>query len=284
MSTVLERSLAILEYLVNEPEGATLGHIAGHLDLPPSAVHRLLRELMALGYVRQEDHHGTYRLSIKLASMGLNFLGQTGITDISQPILDHLAARSGELVRLSVFEDGKLTWIGVAQGAKAGLRFDPGSEQGVVAHLASSAGGQAVLSTFSDEEAIALVVEQGLELKLETAGPNAPKSLSQLLDILAAARQRGYARNKDSYFSGMAAMAAPIWDAPRTRVLGAVSIAGPTVRFTEKRMEALAPELLQAAEDLGQAAKASRYFMQATGRAEARSRQNDASPRKTRSA
>ena len=64
----------------------------------------LLADLIRCGYVRQTRDHGDYMLSTKLVSMGLSFLSNTGIVDIAQPLLDHLAQASGELVRLSVVD------------------------------------------------------------------------------------------------------------------------------------------------------------------------------------
>ncbi|WP_229803607.1 hypothetical protein [Litchfieldella qijiaojingensis] len=40
-----------------------------------------------------------------LTSLGLGFLGALGIVDAAQPLLDGLAERSGELVRLAVAEE-----------------------------------------------------------------------------------------------------------------------------------------------------------------------------------
>ena len=104
MSGQLERSLNVLEYLVAHPEGSSLSALAAALNLPLSATHRLLTELMRLGYVRQDQSHGEYMLTIKLVAMGLSFLSASGITDVAQPLLDRLAADSGELVRLAVVD------------------------------------------------------------------------------------------------------------------------------------------------------------------------------------
>ena len=49
LSGVLQRSLAILELLSAEPEGLPLGVVAERLDLPRSATHRLLNELVHYG-------------------------------------------------------------------------------------------------------------------------------------------------------------------------------------------------------------------------------------------
>lgn len=276
MSGVLERSLAILEALSDAPDGLSLGALAQRLDQPPSGVHRLLADLVRLGYVRQERAHGDYQLTIRLASLGLGFLARTGITDVSQPVLDDLAGRSGELVRLSLFDGESLVWVGVAQGATTGLRFDPGREQGVVVHLASSAGGQAWLAAMSDEEALAYVAAQGVAREGETQrGP--PRTIAELLRILAETRRRGYSIAIDSYHAGMAAMATAVRRSDGGPALGALSIAGPTVRFTRERMDALAGPLVAAARELAAAGEASRYFG-GRGRASARA-QREGAPR-----
>lgn len=260
MSSVLEKSLAIVELLVDHPAGMPVSLIAGAIDQPISGVHRTLQELARLGYVRQMQAQGDYALSIKLPAMGLGFLARAGITDVTQPVLDALAADTGELVRLSVIDDDKLIWVAVAQGTTRGLRYDPGQEQGVVVHLASSAGGKAWLASMTDEEALAHVSAQGLVRHAEGGGPNAPQSFTELLQHLAQARALGYAVAVDSYLAGMAAMAVPVRFRGNGPVLGCLSIAGPAVRMSDERMADLAPRLRVAAAELGEAAAGSQYF------------------------
>jgi DNA-binding IclR family transcriptional regulator len=260
MSGVLERTLAILELLIEHPAGLPVSTIAARLDMPASAAHRLLNDLARLGYVRQDRAQGDYALTIKLAAMGLSFLGQSGITDVAQPILDRLAAESRELVRLSVFDGENLVWVGVAQGATSGLRYDPGREQGVIVHFASSAGGQAFLSAMSDEDALMAVSRQGLAPTQPGGGAGAPASAIDLLARLADARSRGYAIAIDAYLAGMAAMAVPVRRAGTGEVLGCLSIAAPSVRLDEARMAELAPALQTAADEIGTASRGSRFF------------------------
>lgn len=259
MSSVLERAFSILELLVRTPTGLSVGEIAAALGQPPSGTHRMLGELVQLGYVRQQKAQGDYQLTIKLASMGLTFLGQTGITDVSQPILDTLAKTSGELVRMAVFDGTNLVWVGVSQGATAPLRYDPGREQGVAVHFASSAGGQAWLAALSDEEALEQVTRQGL-IRSDEPGLKPPRTIAELLAILKRTRERGFSMNCDSYMVGMSAMATTIHRVDTGAPIGTVSIAGPSVRMDEARMRDLAPALKAAAAELGQASGASRYF------------------------
>ncbi|SKA71532.1 transcriptional regulator, IclR family [Thiothrix eikelboomii] len=261
MSSALEKALAVLEFMVRRPLGCPVSEIASALDMPVSGVHRLLKELERSGYVHQAHSMGEYTLTIKLASLGLSFLGQTGFCDLSQPILDDLAQTSQELVRLALADGDHLIWVGVAQGATSGLRYDPGSEQGQIAHLASSAGGQAWLAAMSDEEAIALVMQQGLH-KTQPAGEAAPQSIAELLSILATIRERGYSMNSNSFLAGMAAMATVIYQADTQQAIGTVSIAGPSARLTPTVMQDMATALKQAALALGEASRASLYFSQ----------------------
>jgi DNA-binding IclR family transcriptional regulator len=90
-----------------------------------------------------------------------------------------------------------------------------------------------------------LVGRQGL--KRDVDGPNAPKTIRELLDYLSAAKKRGYAQVFDTYVPGTSAMAAPIFRAGTRIPIGTMSVAGPIVRMTTQKMEQFAPLLLESA-------------------------------------
>ena len=256
MSGVLERTLGILELLSQHGHGLELAAIADQLNIPRSGAHRLLTDLVRCGYVRQARDHGDYVLTTKLVSMGLSYLSNTGIVDIAQPLLDRLAEISGELVRLSVVDGNRLTWVARAQGARQGLRYDP--DMGSDARLSCSSSGHAWMLTMTDEEALALVSQQGVGQPADY-GPNAPATLQAVLDQVQAARQRGYSLTVETFTAGLNAMAASVrlnGQAP----MGVISIAGPTVRFSEEKMHALAPDLLSIAAQIAAASGASPFF------------------------
>lgn len=247
---VLDRTLAILELLSRNAGGMQLSAVSAQLGIPHSATHRLLSELVERGYVRQERGHGDYQLTMRLVSIAFGYLAGTGITDIAQPILDRLAATSGELVRLAVVDGDRLTWVAKSQGALSGLRYDP--ETGTDARLSCTANGHAWLATMDDAAALALVARQGYGKRVDF-GPRAPETPKALLGYLRAARRRGYAIAIQTFAPWMAAMAAPIRHRNSGEVRGTVSIAGPNPRLTEARMLELAPELLSAASELSAA-------------------------------
>jgi IclR family transcriptional regulator, acetate operon repressor len=256
MSGVLERSLAIIEHLLAHPEGTSVGLIAEKLNIPPSAAHRLLTELVMRGYAKQQKDQSDYTLTTKLVSMVLDYMGAAGIVDFAQPILDRLAQETGEFIRLAVVDGERLTWVARAQGARHGLRYDPAID--AVVQLSCTASGVAWLMTLSDEDALTMVVRQGFG-RPEKFGPKAPTSPIELLKIISEARKRGYATTQDSFDAGLSSMAIPIRRGKESPV-GALSIAGPTVRFPSSRFKALALPLQKAAREIAVASASSPLF------------------------
>lgn len=155
----IERALSLIESLTREPGGMPMQSLADELAIPKSATHRMLAELIRLGYVRQDPQTSRYRLSTKLVALGFRYLASSG-ADVVQPILDRLAESSGELVRLGVIEGERQTWIAKSQGARSGLRYDP--DMGRDAPLFYTASGHAWLASMSDAEALELVARQGI--------------------------------------------------------------------------------------------------------------------------
>jgi DNA-binding IclR family transcriptional regulator len=255
MSLALDRGLSVLEHLAAHPDGLPLAGLAADLDIPLSACHRLLADLLRRGYVRQVRAQGDYLLTTKLASLGLGYLSGAGIVDVAEPLLERLAQTSGELVRLAIVDGDRLTWIAKAQGSRKGLRYDP--DMGMDARLSCTASGHAWLLTQSDERALELVTRQGFGAPRDY-GPKAPTTVKALLGFLHAARVRGYAMIDEVFAPGMTAMAAPVLR--RQEALGVISIAGPRQRLTPERMHALAPALLAAATELGPISNASSLF------------------------
>lgn len=249
----MEKSLAILEYLVAYPDGATLGQIATELNQIRSGCHRTLRELIRYGYVRQLPRRGDYALTTKLASMGLSFLGKSGVVDIALPVIGRLAEATEELVRLAIVDGERLTLVAKVQGAKSGLLYDP--DMGIDLRLSCSAAGQAWLMTLPEDVAIEYVTRQGIG-NPRNYGPAAPTSIKALLKLLEEHAKRRYSIIQDTYAPGMSAMAAPVQRAGEPAT-GVIVIAGPTSRLTLKRMHDFGRALLAAADELAVTGNAS---------------------------
>jgi IclR family transcriptional regulator, acetate operon repressor len=247
MSVSLDRGLSIIEILSRKPEGMALSLIASELAIPLSTCHQLLGGLQRRGYVRQQRKQGDYVLTTRVASLGLMLLGSYGVVELAGPKLHRLAQFSGEVVRLSIVDEERLVWVAKSHGTRewGSLRYEPMT--GTEVRLSCTATGQAWLMTLDDELALRLVARQGFGSRSDY-GPKAPATIKALLDLLKAARGRGYAVGDEVHAPGMAAMAAPVYR--RNQAVAVVSISAPCSRMPSARMNELAPALLETAADL----------------------------------
>jgi IclR family KDG regulon transcriptional repressor len=86
------------------------------------------------------------------------------------------------------------------------------------------------------------------ELKRYT--PNTISDREQLKKHLATVAEQGYAVDNEELDSGVRCVSAPIRDYTR-RIIGAVSISGPSMRFSDERVEKeLIPLVKKAAEEI----------------------------------
>ncbi|MDZ7573130.1 MAG: helix-turn-helix domain-containing protein, partial [Pseudotabrizicola sp.] len=76
MTAAVDRTFAVLELLSRYPKGLSVQAVALSLAIVPSATHRLLNDLVRLGYASQSADQGTYALTLRLAATGLSWLGR----------------------------------------------------------------------------------------------------------------------------------------------------------------------------------------------------------------
>ena len=241
-----ERCLAIIELLSDGARALPLGAIAERLTLPKSGAHRLLATLIDLGWVEKEPQTSFYRLTMRLAVLGQQFYVATGIPDICQPLLDRLAQQCREFARLAVVDGNSLVWVAHAQGASGGLMYQPSLTSNTVP-LFATASGKAWLATLPTEEAMRIVMKNGGLKDADRYGPNVVRSIEALLRELKATARRGYGLAFSEAEFGVSAVAAAIRTEGAGPALGTVSIAGPSARVTEKRLQQLAPLVLASA-------------------------------------
>jgi len=244
-----ERCLSIIELLADRAQSLPLGEIAERLSLPKSGAHRLLATLVDQGWAQQDPDTSFYRLTMRLATLGQQFYVATGIPDICQPVLNRLAQDSREFVRLAVVDGRSLVWVAHAQGASGGLMYQPTLTTNTVP-LYATASGKAWLATLSTEQAVESVMHNGGFRSAGAYGPNVTRSMEGMLREIKAAGKRGYGIAVNEAEFGVSAVAAPVRAGKTGPALGTVSIAGPTARLSDKRMQELADLVLRGAAEL----------------------------------
>jgi IclR family transcriptional regulator, acetate operon repressor len=263
MSSVM-RTMRILELLADNPRGLRVTDLADRLAVNRAVPHRILADLVDSGYVVQDPETDRYRCTFMLGSVGLRQLEAAGVNKWARDELESLAALSNELVRVCIETSGRLSFVAQAQGAASALTID----SPLLAHipLHATALGKAFLSTLPDDEVVALMEERGMDQYT----PSTLKNPVNLLRELEQARHQGFSVVQEEVELGISAIAAPIVPpgSAEGRAVGAVSIAGPTVRLTLQRLQEYAPSLRRTADTLSRQWNVYTHFAQIHPRVE----------------
>jgi DNA-binding IclR family transcriptional regulator len=246
----VERAFEIVAMLADLDEGASLADIARHLDVNKAIAVKLLATLERLGIAWRDAAAQRYNLTYRISNLGLRQLQKTRLLDQSATVLKALAEETGELVRLAVVENGeRITWVYAASGARRSLQIDP--NYSLDAFLHSTAIGKSWLATLPFERALKYMLRQGIKpltkhTKVTTRAIRAE---------LEATKKRGFATSFEETELGVVAIAAPIVVTTLTgerECVGAVSLAAPTNRMSERELVACGPQLLATVARLAQ--------------------------------
>lgn len=246
-TTVLavERALSLVEHLSAEPDGITLADLSRRLGVNKAIALRLLETLERTGYIWRDVAHQRYHLTYRVANLGLRQLQLSGLLGQCSSVLEDLAERTGELIRLSVVEGGeRITWVYAVVGKRRSLRIDPAFNFEVSLH--THATGKAWLMVLPTERVKALLRLTGMDALTRHSQTDS----DALFRELEMSRKRGFASTYEENEIGVGAVAAPII-APqmsgRKECVGAVSVAAPTNRMTRADVEACGPLAEEAA-------------------------------------
>lgn len=232
--TTVENAFDMLEFLIEE-NGATVSRIADHLAIPESTAYDYVRTLRDLGYLtRSEDG---YRASMRFMELGQRTRNGQNFYQVSREEIEELAQETGENVYLAVEENGSCILLDAARSERG---IDLGFYPGCRLPLHATAIGR-VLLTYLPEERRRTTIEA---LDLERYTDSTIVDREELRNSLTEIRKRGVAFNEnEEYGAGIRAVAAPVF--ANDRLVGALSIAGPTNRMRGERFRETIPEELE---------------------------------------
>ena len=232
----VEKTFEVVRTL-QELDGASLTTLAREIGMPQSTAHNYLKSLEDEEYIVEDN--GTYHVGIRFLEHGAYARNRLTIYEIATPEVDKLATETGELANLLVEEHGRGSYLHRARGVDA-VQVD--AHVGTRVSLHSTALGKAILATLDEERREGVLDRHGLPEQTPQTVTDREELLAQLDDI----RERGYAYDDEERLAGLRCVAAAV-QSNSGRVLGAVSISGPTNRLRGDRFrEELPQELLEA--------------------------------------
>jgi DNA-binding IclR family transcriptional regulator len=227
----LQRGFRILEVVTRSDKGVAVAEIARETGLHVSTAFHLLRTLVALGYVSQDDGTRRYRLGPKVFQLGAAAWSENHLAEIAAPLLAAMARRTGETSHLAVRHRDEIITISKIDGSSpVQLAERVGSPR--PAHC--TAIGKILLAWLPDAERKAFLAQA----RLEPRTPKTITSVAQLERELVKVRAQGYAFDDEEFTQGIRCIAGPVRNFSG-RVAAALGISAPVWRVSLDRVAEL---------------------------------------------
>lgn len=239
-SQTIIRALWVLRVLRDSGTDVRVTDVSRAVHMPSSTVHRILRTLVAAGYVVQNSETERYRLGREAYLLG-RAAGHTLGFDAAMPLLEHLADATGESVNL-VVRDGDQGLVVLRVESRQPLRFTQPTGTRIPLHCTSS--GKVLLAFAGD-----LNNEVARLGELERLTPNTVTSPRALRAELATVRARQFSVNKGERIPGVCGVAAPVLG-PEGGAIAALAVQGPEFRMSDERIAELAPLVIKTAQSI----------------------------------
>ena len=231
----VEKSLRLLELLLTAREGLTIGQLVTRTKMHRASVHRLLTTLHTLGWIERPASRPIYRISLRLYALMHVFVQNYALLDRLQPLLSEISERSRETVHLGILDGWEVLHIGRVESLE---RVGVSSRVGSRGWAHTSGMGKALLAGQPDAVIDRYIAETGLPAMTERSitSPDAFR------DEIALIRRQGFSLDNEEDFIGVRCLGMMLPATPGSGVL-AVSITGPSPRFTSEHALAFAPIL-----------------------------------------
>ncbi|MGH3086519.1 MAG: IclR family transcriptional regulator, partial [Rubrobacteraceae bacterium] len=237
VSQTVEKALRIMEALGDGE--ARLVDIAAELGEHKSNVQRLLATLESRGFVRQDQSTRRYSLGIKILQLASEVLTSLDLRTAAQDVLYEINDLTGETVHLGIYDEMQVVYIDKRESTYPIRMY---SRVGARAECYCTGVGKAIIAFLPDGE-----LQRYLEnVTFTRYTPRTITTGKKLHEEIARIRSLGYARDEQEHEEGVRCVAAPVFGFGGD-VVGSISVAAPAFRKSADEIEALAPELMEAA-------------------------------------
>jgi len=239
----VSHALDLLEQFHDDVDELGVTELSKRLKLHKNNVFRLLATLESRGYIEQNKATENYRLGLKSLELGQTFIKQMGLLRQAKPILEKVVGECNETSYVAIFKEGHIVYLDVIE---TDMTVRVVSRVGSRLPSYCTAAGKVHLAFMSDEEINEILPTAQLKGYTATTFTDRETLKKELKQIA----EQGYAIDNEEMDQGVRCVSAPIRDYTR-RIVGAISISGPSMRLSDERIkEQLIPLALQASEEL----------------------------------
>jgi IclR family transcriptional regulator, acetate operon repressor len=238
----LEKAIDVLDAISECPDGISQSDLSLRIALPRTTLYRILATLVARGLVRRDPGRRLYCLGFRCVEMARQVYAMPDLVSASSHELRALRDLTGETSYVGALEG--LDVVSLERYASPHtLRSN--TSHGHRKPIYATSQGKAILAALPVSERAAIM--SALRLKAHTHLTITDRR--RLLAELRVVASRGYAIDDEENVLGTRCVGAAIVD-PQGIVRGAISVAGPVYRLTDKRIELLGPEVVAAAKHI----------------------------------
>ncbi|PSL12830.1 IclR family transcriptional regulator [Shimia abyssi] len=227
------------------------GELQASSPFPKATLYRFLQTLTNQGMLSYEPEHQTYALGMRLVRLAHTAWTQSSLAPIARPHIDRLSEALGETVHLAQLDSSQVLYVDKRNARQPVEMY---SQAGKVGPAYCTGVGKAMLAFLPEDTLTRTLSQQSYHRFTDTT----LCSEHTLRAELAAIRDRGYAFDREEHEPGIICIAAPILS-DQARVLGALSITGPTNRTSYDKLTGWAPQVLDTAARIGAEAQAWRF-------------------------
>lgn len=229
----VDRALAVLLTFSRETPAWGVTELSERLGLTKSAIHRILRSLMAHGMVAQDPETRAYTLGYRVLALAAGVSGEASLRQVCLPHMSWLRDATNETIGLYV----------VAGDVRMCLEE---LESPQLLRMAAGVGRCFPLDAGAASKALLVDGPAQGDLWRRATGRLSAGRRTRLEADLEQLRATGYAITRGETVAGSASIAAPIRAGERAEALAALSIAGPASRFDDAQIARYAPLLRDA--------------------------------------
>ncbi len=233
------RTVRVLEWLADNPDGGSLSEIARSLGLPVSTTHETLSTLVALRVVDRPANSIRYSLGVRLLEIGMSYLSRTNLMQEFHTVAGRLSRQIGETVQLAVRDGRDVLYIAEVRGTQS-VRVVTDAGRRLPCHTAST--GKALLACLTDDETVQLYRNKPL-IRMTR---HSLDSLPALLAELDAIRRRGYAVDAQETYEGIQCIGSAVYGPAGVPAAG-ISVAMPYTVANVERVKEIAGAVCEAA-------------------------------------
>src|SRR3954451_1932135 len=226
----LERAFLLLELMAEDGGEVALSRLAVESGLPLSTIHRLVRTLVARGYVRQLPSR-RYVLGPRLIHLGESSSRTMG--SWARPHLSALVDSTGETANLAMLDGDRVVYVAQVPSRHSMRMF---TEVGRRVHLHCTGVGKALLAQLPEATARELLERGGMPRRTAKTVTD-PDELMALLPQIAA---QGYVLDDGEQETGVRCIAVAVPGGPAAT---AISVSGPEGRVPMESVPGIVAEL-----------------------------------------